>query len=163
MSARCWNFTAADGVPDPVAPYSHAVAHGGLLYITGQMPLNLATGELATGGIAEQTDQVMGNLARVLELCGSSLDAVLMARGYLTSMELYPGFNAAYARWFTPPLPARTCIAVTGLAVGALVEVDFVAALDGSTRANVVGDEVDEPGKVEHARSALRLGVSAHR
>lgn len=109
--------------------------HGGLLYVTGQMPLDPATGELAPDGITEQTDHVMRNLARVLELCGSSLESVIRSGGYLTSMDLYPGFNAAYSRWFRPPRPARTCIAVTGLAVGALVEVDLVAALDGSTRA----------------------------
>jgi 2-iminobutanoate/2-iminopropanoate deaminase len=134
MTIKSWNFTPADGVPHPVAPYSHAVSHGGLLYVTGQMPLDPATGELAAGGIEAQTDRVMANLKRVLELCGSSLSGVLQARGYLSSMDLYLGFNAAYERWFTAPLPARTCIAVTGLAVGALVEVDLIAVLDGSTR-----------------------------
>lgn len=131
---RCVTFSPAEGVPEPVAPYSHAVQHGGLIYVTGQMPIDPTTGVLAPGGIAEQTDAVMSNLCRVLELCGSSLDAVLMARAYLTSMDLYPDFNAAYERWFAAPLPARTCIAVTGLAVGALVEVDLVAAADGSVR-----------------------------
>jgi 2-iminobutanoate/2-iminopropanoate deaminase len=134
MTITSWTFTAADGVPEPVAPYSHAVSHSGLLYVTGQMPLDPATGELAPGGIENQTDMVMANLKRVLELCGSSLAGVLQARGYLTSMELYPGFNAAYQRWFTAPLPARTCIAVTGLALGALVEVDLIATIDGSCR-----------------------------
>jgi reactive intermediate/imine deaminase len=134
VTVTCWSFTTADGVPLAVAPYSHAVAHGGLLYVTGQMPLDPVTGDLAPGGITGQTDQVMRNLARVLELCGSSLDSVLQARAYLTSMDLYPAFNAAYAAWFTPPLPARTCVAITGLAVGALVEVDLVATLDGTIR-----------------------------
>jgi 2-iminobutanoate/2-iminopropanoate deaminase len=134
MTIRTFTFSAADGVHDPVAPYSHAVAHADVLYVTGLMPIDPSTGVVVPGGITEQTDQVMANLARLLELCGSSLDSVLQARGYLTSMELYPQFNDAYARWFTPPRPARTCIAVLGLAVGALVEVDLVAALDGSTR-----------------------------
>jgi 2-iminobutanoate/2-iminopropanoate deaminase len=130
MTIQRWTFGPDEGVPLPVAPYSHAVAHGGLLYVTGQMPIDPQTGLLAPGGIGAQTDAVMANLARVLELCGASLDAVLMARAYLTSIELYPEFNSAYARWFGGPLPARTCIAVTGLAVGALVEVDLIAALD---------------------------------
>src|SRR5690349_17019722 len=125
----CVTFGPADGVPEPVAPYSHAVMHGGLVNVTGQMPIDPATGAVVPGGIAEQTDAVMANLRRVLELCGSSLDAVLMARAYLTGMDLYPGFNAAYERWFDGPLPARTCVAVSGLAVGALVEVDFVATI----------------------------------
>lgn len=96
MTITSWNFTPADGVPPPRSPrYSHAVSHGGLLYVTGQMPLDPATGELAPGGIEAQTDQVMADLERVLELCGSSMAGVLQARGYLTSMDLYPGFNAA--------------------------------------------------------------------
>jgi 2-iminobutanoate/2-iminopropanoate deaminase len=70
----------------------------------------------------------MRNLARVLELCGSSLDDVVQVRAYLTSMDLYEDFNDTYAAWFPGELPARTCVAVVGLAVGALVEVDLVAA-----------------------------------
>lgn len=134
MTIECATYTPADGVPEPVAPYSHVVRHGGLLYVTGQMPLDPATNDLPIGGIAEQTDMVMTNLRRVLELQGVSMDAVLQVRAYLTGMDLYAGFNAAYERWFSAPLPARTCIAVTGLAVGALVEVDLIAATDGSVR-----------------------------
>jgi 2-iminobutanoate/2-iminopropanoate deaminase len=133
---RSWTFGPEQGVPAVIAPFSHAIAHGDLLYVTGQMPIDPATGMLVDGGIVEQTDAVMGILGRVLALCGSSLDSVVQARAYLTSMELYPAFNTAYAAWFAPPLPARTCIAVTGLALGALVEVDLVATLDGSARAD---------------------------
>ena len=110
------------------------MAHGDTLYVTGQMPIDPSTGGLVDGGIVEQTDAVMGHLQRVLERCGSSLDAVVQARAFLTSMDLYADFNAAYTAWFAKPLPARTCVAVTGLALGALVEVDLIAALDGSTR-----------------------------
>jgi reactive intermediate/imine deaminase len=124
-----WTFTAADGVPDPVAPYVHATEANGLLSVTGQMPIDPRTGTLPAGGIAAQTDQVMRNLVRVLELCDSSLDRVLHARAYLVSMELFDAFNAAYEAWFPPGgLPARTCVAVHGLAVGALVEVDLLVA-----------------------------------
>ncbi|HEY5197737.1 MAG TPA: RidA family protein [Solirubrobacteraceae bacterium] len=123
-----WTFTAADGVPDPVAPYAHATEANGLLCVTGQMPIDPASGALALGGVAEQTDQVMRNLARVLELCDSDLGRVLHARAYLVSMELFDAFNAAYERWFPAGLPARTCVAVDGLAVGALVEVDLLVA-----------------------------------
>jgi reactive intermediate/imine deaminase len=126
---RRFTFTRADGVPDPVAPYAHATAAGGLLCVTGQMPIDPDSGELVAGGIAAQTDQVMRNLERVLELCGSGLDRVLHARAYLTSMELFGAFNAAYERWFpTDGLPARTCVAVDGLAAGALVEIDLLVA-----------------------------------
>jgi 2-iminobutanoate/2-iminopropanoate deaminase len=126
---RRWTFTPADGVPAAVAPYAHATAGGGLLCVTGQMPIDPTTGALAPGGIVEQTDRVMRNLARVLELCGSSWDRVLHARAYLTSMDLFADFNVIYAHWFEPDdLPARTCVAVTGLALGALVEIDLLAA-----------------------------------
>jgi reactive intermediate/imine deaminase len=133
---RCWTFGPSDGVPEPVAPYSHATAYGDVLHVTGQMPIDPSTGELVPGGIGEQTDAVMRNLERVLSLCGSSLDHAISVRAYLTSFDEYAEFNAAYERWFNAPLPARTCIGVTGLALGALVEVDLIAALDGSVRAN---------------------------
>lgn len=128
----CWTFASSEGVPEPVAPYSHAVAYGELLHVTGQMPIDPATGLLVPGGIAAQTDAVLANLQRVLELCGSSLDAAVSVRAYLTSFDDYAEFNAAYERWFAWPLPARTCIGVTGLAVGALVEIDLIAARDGA-------------------------------
>jgi 2-iminobutanoate/2-iminopropanoate deaminase len=125
-SIQSWTFGAADGVPDPVAPYAHVTEWNGTLHVTGQMPIDPAIGAVVGGGVGPQTDQVMRNLARCLELVGSSLDAVVQARAYITDMALYDGFNAAYARWFTR-LPSRTCVAVSGLAVGALVEVDLVA------------------------------------
>ena len=125
---RRWTFTAADGVPDPVAPYAHATEAGGLLCVTGQMPIDPASGAVVEGGVAEQTDQVMRNLGRVLELCGSGLDRVLHARAYLVSMESFDAFNAAYEKWFPAGLPARTCVGVDALAVGALVEIDLLVA-----------------------------------
>ncbi len=125
---RRWTFGAADGVPEPVAPYAHVTEASGLLCVTGQMPIDPSTGGLVPGGIDEQTDQVMVNLARVLELCGSRLEQVLHARAYLVSVELFAAFNGAYERWFLHGLPARTCVAVDGLALGALVEVDLLVA-----------------------------------
>ncbi len=129
MTVERFTFGPAQGVPAPVAPYAHATTCGGLLAVTGQMPIDPATGELVEGGVAEQTDQVMRNLARVLELCDATLAEVLHARAYLVSMDLFAPFNAAYEGWFMPgTLPARTCVAVSGLAVGALVEVDLLVA-----------------------------------
>jgi 2-iminobutanoate/2-iminopropanoate deaminase len=129
---RCWTFGPSEDIPDPVAPYSHAVAYGDLLHVTGQLPIDPDTGALVAGGIAEQTDAVMGHLDRVLRLCGSTLAAVISVRVYLTSFDEYAGFNRAYEQWFSAPLPARTCIGVTGLALGALVEVDLIAATDAT-------------------------------
>lgn len=120
-------FGPADGVPEPVAPYAHAVQAGSLLFLTGQLPLDPLTGELVGDGVAVQTHAVIANLASVLALCGASLADVVQVRAYLTSMDLYEEFNAAYAPHFSTGLPARTCIGVTGLARGALVEIDVVA------------------------------------
>jgi enamine deaminase RidA (YjgF/YER057c/UK114 family) len=90
------------------------------------MPTGL-DGELVSGDIAEQTDQVMRNLVRVLELAGGTLADVVQVRAYLTDWDEYAGFNAAYERWFPDRLPSRTCVGVTGLAAGARVEMDLVA------------------------------------
>ncbi|MBJ7332043.1 MAG: RidA family protein [Solirubrobacteraceae bacterium] len=120
-------FGPVDGVPAAVAPFSQATLCDGRLYVTGQMPIDPATDALVPGGIAEQTDQVMRNLETVVRLCGSTLDRTVQAGAYLTQFERdYPAFNTAYAKWFPERLPSRTCIGVTALAVGALVEVDLV-------------------------------------
>lgn len=125
-SIRSWTFEPSDGVPPAVAPFAHATAAGETLYVTGQMPTD-TSGALVEGGVAEQTDQVMRNLARVLELIGGSFDDVVAARAYLLDWSDYAAFNEAYARWFSERLPSRTCTGTTGLAAGALVEVDLVA------------------------------------
>ncbi|HLL91874.1 MAG TPA: RidA family protein [Solirubrobacteraceae bacterium] len=121
-----WTFGPDDGVPPPVAPFAHATAAGETLYVTGQMPTG-TDGKLVAGGIVEQTDQVMRNLARVLELVGGTLADVVQVRAYLLDWRDYAAFNAAYAAWFPKRLPSRTCVGVDGLAAGALVEVDLVA------------------------------------
>jgi reactive intermediate/imine deaminase len=120
-----WTFSPQDGVPPSVAPFAHATAAGETLYVTGQMPTDLA-GTLVAEDIAAQTDQVMRNLARVLELVGGGLGDVVAARAYLVDWSEYDAFNAAYARWFPERLPSRTCIGTPGLAVGARVEIDLV-------------------------------------
>jgi 2-iminobutanoate/2-iminopropanoate deaminase len=127
---RSWTFGPDDGVPPPVAPFAHATAAGETLYVTGQMPTG-TDGKLVVGGIVEQTDQVMRNLARVLELAGGTLADVVQVRAYLLDWRDYAAFNAAYAAWFPDRLPSRTCVGVDGLAVGALVEVDLVAWREG--------------------------------
>ncbi|HSI39116.1 MAG TPA: RidA family protein [Xanthobacteraceae bacterium] len=118
------------GAPTPVAPFSHAVQVGPWLFVTGQMPTD-PTDDSAPlpEGIAAQTRRVMDNLILVLEGLGYRLTDVVQARIYLTRFEDdYPAMNAAYRAYFAPGrLPARTCIGVTGLARGAVVEIDVVA------------------------------------
>lgn len=113
--------------PPPTAPYSHAVRAGEFLFVTGQMPNDPKTGHVVAGGIAEQTHRVMQNLQIVLAGAGTSLDRVVFARVYLVNFADYPVMNGVYASYFTAGrLPGRTCVGVTGLALGALVEIDLI-------------------------------------
>ena len=116
--------------PQKVAPFSHAVRAGDYLFVTGQMPtLKNNNAKLVEGGIEAQTHQVMKNLLEVLNAAGSSLEKVIFARVYLVNFGDFDKMNSVYASYFaTDKLPARTCIGVTGLAVGASVEIDFIAA-----------------------------------
>lgn len=116
--------------PQKVAPFSHAVRAGDYLFITGQMPtLKHDNTQLVDGGIEAQTHQVMKNLVDVLKAAGSSLEKVIFARVYLVNFGDFDKMNSVYASYFVQDkLPARTCIGVTGLAVGASVEIDFIAA-----------------------------------
>ncbi len=116
--------------PQKVAPFSHAVRAGEYLFITGQMPtLKNDNTKLVEGGIEAQTHQVMKNLIEVLNAAGSSLQKVIFARVYLVNFGDFDRMNSVYASYFAKDkLPARTCIGVTGLAVGASVEIDFIAA-----------------------------------
>ena len=116
--------------PQKVAPFSHAVRAGDYLFVTGQMPtLKNDNTKLVDGGIEAQTHQVMKNLLEVLNAAGSSLEKVIFARVYLVNFGDFDKMNSVYASYFaTDKLPARTCIGVTGLAVGASAEIDFIAA-----------------------------------
>ncbi|MFD0484733.1 RidA family protein [Kineococcus sp. GCM10028916] len=121
-------FTPADGVPPQVGPFAHATRLGDLVFVTGQMPTDPATGAVVAGGVVEQAEQVRANLAAVLAQFSMTFDDALQVRVYLREFEQdFAAFNERYATWFEGPLPARTTVGVTGLAVGALVEVDLIA------------------------------------
>lgn len=126
-------FLMVPGAPTPVAPFSHATAAEGWLFVTGQMPTdpNDDAAPLPQG-IEAQTRRVMDNLKLVLAGAGGGLDRVVFARVYLTHFDRdYAAMNALYQTYFPPgKLPARTCIGVTGLARGALVEIDLLARCD---------------------------------
>ena len=114
--------------PPPTAPYSHAVRAGDYLFVTGQIPSDPRDGSRLVGaGIEEQTHQVMRNLTTVLRGCGTSLDRAVFARVYLVNFADYADMNRVYASYFAEgKLPGRTCVGVTGLALGALVEIDLI-------------------------------------
>jgi reactive intermediate/imine deaminase len=118
--------------PKRVAPFSHAVRAGDFLFVTGQMPTDPADNtRCVAGGIAAETRQVIANLKSVLAGCGAAWERTVMARIYLTHFEAdYAAMNAIWEASFPPgELPARTTVGVTGLALGARVEVDLVVAL----------------------------------
>ena len=115
--------------PKRVGPFSHAVKAGDFLFVTGQMPtLPNDPTKLVEGGIANQTHQVMKNLKTVLKAANSSFENVVFVRIYLINFKDFDEMNSIYASYFVPEkLPARTCIGVTELAVGATIEIDLVA------------------------------------
>jgi reactive intermediate/imine deaminase len=115
--------------PKRVGPFSHAVKAGDFLFITGQMPTLLDDPtKLIEGNISKQTHQVMQNLKIVLAESKSSLDDVVFVRIYLLDFQDFDTMNSVYESYFKPnKLPARTCIGVTGLAVGASIEIDMIA------------------------------------
>lgn len=123
-------FIMVDKAPQPVATFSHAAEIDGWVFLTGQMPTWPGQPDKALPeGVDAQTRRVMDNLKIVLDGVGLGLENVVQARVYITHFERdYEAMNQAYQSYFaTGKLPARTCIGVTGLAVGALVEIDVVA------------------------------------
>lgn len=123
-------FTMVEKAPQPVATFSHAAEIDGWIFLTGQMPTWPGEPDKALPvGVEAQTRRVMDNLIIVLEGVGLSIENVVQARVYITEFERdYDAMNQTYQSYFAAgKLPARTCIGVTGLAVGALVEIDMVA------------------------------------
>lgn len=118
------------GAPDPVAPFSHATEADGWVFVTGQMPFSgTSLDSPYPEGIAAQTHQVMRNLQTVLDGCGLALADVLQVRVYLLHFDRdYQAMNGVYETYFAVGRrPARTCVGVSGLAKGALIEIDMVA------------------------------------
>lgn len=123
-------FHMIPGAPRPVAPFSHIVQVGGWAFLTGQMPTDPDNPDAPLpDGIEAQTRRVMENLVIVLGGVSLTLGHIVQARVYLTEFNRdYEAMNAVYSSYFPPDrLPARTCVGVSGLAVGALVEIDMVA------------------------------------
>ena len=111
-----------------IGPYSQAVVHNGMAYLSGQIPLDPATGQLVESDIAAQTTRVLENLKAVLEACGSGLDQVLKTTVYIQDMREFAKMNAVYARMFGDHRPARTTVQVTALpGEGMRIEIDAIA------------------------------------
>lgn len=117
-----------DKAPAAIGPYSQAMAVNGLLFTSGQIAIDPATGNIDAKTIEEQTHQVLRNLAAVLETAGTGLDRVIKTTCFLQHMSDFAAFNAVYGQYF-PNKPARSCVEVGALPKDALVEVEAVAEL----------------------------------
>ena len=114
--------------PKAIGPYSQAVKTGNMLFTSGQLPINPATGEV-NGDIGAQTRQVLGNLKAVIEAAGGTLADVVKATVFITDLNGFTAMNAVYAEYFPAKPPARSTVEVSGLAKNALVEIEVVAVL----------------------------------
>ncbi|MEO0020905.1 MAG: RidA family protein [candidate division WOR-3 bacterium] len=117
----------SEKAPRPVGPYSPAVIAGEFVWTSGQLGIDPRTGELVPGGIEAETEQVLKNLAAVLEAAGSGLDRVVKTMIFITDMNQFARVNAVYARYFQEPYPARSTVQVSALPKGAMVEIEAVA------------------------------------
>ena len=116
-----------DRIAPSVGPFSAAVRAGDLLFLSGQIALDPATGKLVAGDIDVQTEQIFTNISAVLEAAGKSFDDVMKTTVYLADMRDFTAMNTVYARYFQTPYPARTTIQAAGLPLGAPVEIEVVA------------------------------------
>ena len=122
-----------DRAPEAIGPYSQAVKIGRFVFLSGQIPIDPATGDLVTGSIAEQARQVLTNLKAVVEESGATMNDIVKTTVYITDILLFGDVNEVYADFFRKPYPARATVEVSGLPRGVDIEIDAVA---------VVGDGV---------------------
>jgi 2-iminobutanoate/2-iminopropanoate deaminase len=120
---------SSDGAPRAIGPYSQAIAIPGLLFLSGQVPLDPKTGSLLQGSIQDEVARVLENLKAVLEAAGSGLGRVVKTTVYLTNLKDFEAMNEAYARYFGDNRPARSTVQVAALPKGARVEIDAIATL----------------------------------
>ena len=120
---------SSPNAPAAIGPYSQAIKAGNLLFLSGQIPLDPATGQLVSGGIEPQTRQVFANIGAILEAAGLSFANVMSATVYVTDMNDFGKVNAIYADYFSSPAPARATVQVARLPKDSLVEIQVTAAL----------------------------------
>ena len=120
-------FVQTAGAPAAIGPYSQATITGNMVYTAGQIALNPATMEIVAGGVPEQTERVMQNLAAILEQAGTSLSRVVKTTVFLVDMGDFAAMNEVYAQHFGAHRPARSTVAVVGLPKGVRVEIEAIA------------------------------------
>ena len=122
-------IVATESAPKAIGPYSQAVAFNGIVYCSGQIPLDPVTGQIVEGDVAVQTERVLENLKAVLEAAGSSLEKVLKTTVFLNDMGEFTKMNEVYGRYFNASLPARATVEVARLPRDVRVEIDAIAAI----------------------------------
>jgi 2-iminobutanoate/2-iminopropanoate deaminase len=120
-------IVVTEAAPRAIGPYSQAVIAQGLVFVSGQIPLDPATGQMVAGDIGVQTERVLENLRTLLEACGSSLERVLKTTVYLADLEDFPRMNEVYARYFPSAPPARATVQAARLPRDARIEIEAIA------------------------------------
>ncbi len=115
--------------PAAIGPYSQAIRAGDLLFVSGQIPLDPATGQLVEGDIRAQTERVLTSIGEILKAAGASLDAVVRTTVFLADLNEFTAMNEVYARFFTTPAPARATVQVSRLPRDVRIEIDVIAHL----------------------------------
>ena len=120
---------STQNAPAAIGPYSQAIVTGNLLFTSGQIAIDPATGSVVQGGITEQTEQIMKNLGEILKAAGAGFDNAVKTTCVLAEMAEFAAFNEVYGRYFTAK-PARSCVAVKDLPKGVLAEVEVIATIN---------------------------------
>ena len=120
---------STENAPGAIGPYSQAVKTNSMVFCSGQIPIDVATGEFVSNDVAEQTDQVLKNLSAVLEAAGTSLNNVVKTTVFLADMNDFAAMNEVYAKYFSENKPARATVQAAGLPRGARVEIECIAIL----------------------------------
>ena len=123
---------ATPKAPQAIGPYSQAVRANGFVFVSGQIPLDPATGQIVAGGVAQQTDQALNNLEAILQAAGSGLDKVLRTTVYLKDMGEFARMNEVYARYFPKDPPARSTVQAVRLPRDARIEIECIASVCGA-------------------------------
>ena len=118
---------SCNNAPEAIGPYSQAVKAGELIFVSGQIPIDPASGNLVEGDITVQTMRVLDNLKNILSSAGSSLEKIVKTTVYMTDLTYYDAINNVYGKYFNTEFPARAAIVVSGLPKGAQIEIDAIA------------------------------------
>ena len=125
MTKKC---IVAKDAPSAIGPYSQGVESNGMLFVSGQIPVDAKTGEVVSGGVAAQTERVLTNIRAIVEEAGLKMDDVVKTTVYLADISKFAEMNEVYAKFFTSPFPARATVEVSNLPKSVGVEIDAVAA-----------------------------------